>query len=334
LLANAVNAALEMGHASLEALEELKEEMNSFATKLKEFSVEAKVTSESILEMIGLLRSRAHARNDNVKARLAQLESIVNKINCPASPPTVQQRFFQASLGGDTLLGTAFVGGTETTLTANMLFDLVQELQAKVDLLAKQAKNTGVIFNDVAFNSELEYSVWLAKHNPSRMGFAAMVDFDSIWAFADSELQDSSSWINDTEKSRKIGFKGGKINVIYMHSMGQKYPPVIVGKEKNITSTTTIKMLESFEHWQGNGMGDGYKASLMKTLPMAVDQHHAYCMDHVPAGIICNMALQTAEATMRFWHALVAYLDDKYSMLTSFNLLPKHILLLLSNKVI
>ncbi len=137
LLANAVNAALETGHASLEALEELKEEMDSFATRLKEFSVKAKVTSESILKMIGFLRSRAQARNDDVRARLAQLESIVNGIDCPASPPTVQQRFFQASLGGDTPLGTAFVGGTETTLTANMLFDLVQELQGKVDLLAE-----------------------------------------------------------------------------------------------------------------------------------------------------------------------------------------------------
>ncbi len=291
MLANAVNAALETGHASLEALEELKEEMGSFTTRLKEFSVEAKVTSESILKMIGLLRSRAQARNDDVRARLAQLESIVKGINHPTSPPTVQQRFFQASLGGDTPLETAFVGGTETTLTANMLFDLVQELQAKVDLLAEQAKNTGVIFNDVAFNSESEYSVWLAKHNPSGMGFAAMVDFDSIWAFVDSELQDSSSWINDMEKSRKIGFKGGKINRIYMHSMGQKYPSVFVGKEKNVTSITTIKMLELFEHWQGNGMGDGYKASLTKTLQTAVDQHHTYCMDHVPAGVVHDMAL-------------------------------------------
>jgi hypothetical protein len=93
------------------------------------------------------------------------------------------------------------------------------------------------------------------------------------------------------EKSRKIGFKGGKIDVIYMHSMGQKYPLVFVGKEKNITSTTTIKMLESFEHWQGNGMGDGYKASLTKTLQMAVDRHHAYCIDHVPAGVVSDMAL-------------------------------------------
>jgi hypothetical protein len=46
------------------------------------------------------------------------------------------------------------------------------------------------------------------------------------------------------------------------------------------------------------------------------------------------MALKTAEALMRFWHSFVTYLDDEYSMLTSFNLLPKHILLLLSNQVV
>jgi hypothetical protein len=46
------------------------------------------------------------------------------------------------------------------------------------------------------------------------------------------------------------------------------------------------------------------------------------------------MALKTAEHTMRFWHSFVAYLDEEYSMFTSFNLLPKHILPLLSNHVV
>ena len=46
------------------------------------------------------------------------------------------------------------------------------------------------------------------------------------------------------------------------------------------------------------------------------------------------MALKTAEHTMLFWHSFVAYLDEEYLMLTSFNLLPKHILLLLSNHVV
>ncbi len=136
------------------------------------------------------------------------------------------------------------------------------------------------------------------------------------------------------EKSRKIVLRGGRFKASYMHSMGQKHSSAFVGKEKNITSTTTLKMLESIEQWQGNGMGDGYKASLTKALQAAIKRHQAYCLDHVPPGIVHEMALKTAEALMRFWHSFVAYLDDEYSMLTSFNLLPKHILLLLLNQVV
>jgi hypothetical protein len=81
-------------------------------------------------------------------------------------------------------------------------------------------------------------------------------------------------------------------------------------------------------------MGDGYKATLTKALDGAVECHRTYCNDQVPPGVVRDMALKTSEATMRFWHSFVAYLDEEYSMLTSFNLLPKHILLLLSNHVV
>jgi hypothetical protein len=261
-----------MGHALAEALEALKGEMDTFAASLKEFSLEAKVTSKSILKMIALIRSQAQARDDNVPARLLPLEAVVNEIDRPISPHMIQQRFNNL-LGGNIPLGTAIMGGTETTITANMLFNLVQELQAKVDILLEQAKNTGIIFHDTAFNLESKYSVWLAFHNPSGAGCAAMVNFQSIWAFAESESQDSSAWLNNMEKSRKIGLRGGRFEASYMHSMGQKYPSAFVGKEKNITSTTTLKMLELIEQWQGNGMGGGYKASLTKALQAAIKQH-------------------------------------------------------------
>jgi hypothetical protein len=161
-----------------------------------------------------------------------------------------------------------------------------------------------------------------------------MVDFQSIWAYAESDAADSSAWLNDMEKTRKMGLKGGRYEATYMHSMGMKYPSYFVGKERNITSTTTIKMLESIDLWRGNGMGDGYKATLTKALDGAVERHRTYCNDQVPPGVVRDMALKTSEATMRFWHSFVAYLDEEYSMLTSFNLLPKHILLLLSNHVV
>ena len=47
-------------------------------------------------------------------------------------------------------------------ITANMLFNLVRELQGKVDLLTERAKHTGIVFNGVAFNSESELSAWFA----------------------------------------------------------------------------------------------------------------------------------------------------------------------------
>ena len=58
-LADSVNAALEAGHSSAEALEDLKGEMDTFANSLNDFSTEAKVTSDKILKMIVLIRQRA-----------------------------------------------------------------------------------------------------------------------------------------------------------------------------------------------------------------------------------------------------------------------------------
>jgi len=230
-------------------------------------------------------------------------------------------------------MGTVVVGGSDTVITANLLFNLIRELQGKVDLLTTRAKHNSMFFNGLAFNSESELSAWFALHNPSGAGCVAMIDFQSIWSYADSDTADSSSWLNDMEKSRKMGLKGGRYEGTYMHSMSMKYPTYFVGKEKNITSSTTIKMLESIELWRGNGMGDGYKATLTKALDGAVERHRTYCNDQVHPGVVRDMALKTAEHTMRFWHSFVAYLDEEYSMLMSFNLLPKHILLLLSNHV-
>jgi hypothetical protein len=46
------------------------------------------------------------------------------------------------------------------------------------------------------------------------------------------------------------------------------------------------------------------------------------------------MALQSGEATNSFWEPLVAYIEDKYSLLMLFKLLANHVLLLLSNQVV
>ena len=158
-LAESVNAALGAGHAFAELLEDLKEEMDNFAINLNTFSSEAKVASESILKMITLIRKRAQTREDNMRARKIQIESVIGGSPCPSSPPALQHQLFNLPSTGDTPLGTAIVGGTKTILTANMLFSLVRKLQVKVNMLTERAKHNGVLFNGIGFNSESEFRI-------------------------------------------------------------------------------------------------------------------------------------------------------------------------------
>ncbi len=81
-------------------------------------------------------------------------------------------------------------------------------------------------------------------------------------------------------------------------------------------------------------MGDGTKERLTSNLQMAVRHHRQYCKDFVPEGILGETTIKTAEFTLLFWNVLVAYIKDEYMLLLSFKLLPKHVLLLLSNQIV
>jgi hypothetical protein len=126
--------------------------------------------------MIVLIRQRAQTRDDNMCARILQIESVIRGFQRPQSPPSFQQHLLSSPKGGDTPLGTVVVGGSDTTIT----FNLIWELQGKIELLTTRAKHNGVLFNGMAFNSESELASWFALHNPSGAGCAAMVDFQSI----------------------------------------------------------------------------------------------------------------------------------------------------------
>ncbi len=151
--------------------------------------------------MIVLIRQRAQTRGDNMRARILQIESVIGGFPRPQSPPTFQSQVNNSPRVGDTPMGTVVVGGSDTVITANLLFNLICELQGKVDLLTMRAKHNCVFFNGLAFNSESELSAWFALHHPLGAGCAAMVDFQSIWSYANSDTADSSSWLNDMEKS-------------------------------------------------------------------------------------------------------------------------------------
>ena len=81
-------------------------------------------------------------------------------------------------------------------------------------------------------------------------------------------------------------------------------------------------------------MGDGQKEKLTADLQWAVQSHRTYCEAYLPEGPLREAAIKTAKVTMLFWTSLVAYIEDKYTLLMAFKLLPKHVLLLLSNQVV
>ncbi len=93
-------------------------------------------------------------------------------------------------------------------------------------------------------------------------------------------------------------------------------------------------MFDSHNAWREDGAGNGNKQCLTDTLATAVCRHWQYCKDYLPEGEMRIMALRTTAAANTFWERLFAYIDYEYSLLASFKLLSKHILLLLSNQVV
>ena len=84
----------------------------------------------------------------------------------------------------------------------------------KVDVLTERSKNTGVIFQQVAFSSEAEFSHWYANLNPSGSGLTAFVVLVSIWTFASVDQIDTSQWLNEIHRSKAVGLKGGNADTV------------------------------------------------------------------------------------------------------------------------
>jgi hypothetical protein len=267
--------------------------------------------------------------------RIKQVETFLNAgplANLPS--PLMTLHTSNPPVDADTPLGTVSIGGNATTVTATMLFSMVRDLQAKVEVLTERLKNTGVIFDRKAFSSETEFVLWFMSKNPSGEGLAGFVDIILFWAFSISDVGDASQFLIEAECSKKIGLRG-KVEVAYAHSMSTRYPTAFVGNIKDqILSTTTILMFSSYEAWRGDGSRDRKKQTLMARLAACMRGHRQYCEDNISDPELRSMALRTAEAASTFWECLVAYVDDEYSLLMSFHLLAKHVLLLLSNQVV
>ena len=193
-LADAVQTSLTSGGLVTGDLSDLQIEMDSFSKDIRVFAEPAKLSSETVLGIISRIRDKVNSRHQAMRSRLKMLEVVLEEARRPPSPPSTQ-RISPANmmyggagvLEGDTPLGVASVGGSETVLTSNYLFGLIRDLQAKVDVLTERSKNTGVIFQQVAFSSEAEFSYWYPHLNPSGSGLTDFVDSVSIWTFASGD---------------------------------------------------------------------------------------------------------------------------------------------------
>jgi hypothetical protein len=281
-VSEAVTVALNAGDSAAYDIQELREGMNGFHQELQDYATAAQVESRMILKVVSKMRDMANLWNAAVKSRVAKLEAAMARPHVrPSSLPTPPRltNTYQAFKGapgidGNTPLGVATVGGNEVVISANYLFGMIRELQAKVDVLVEWSKNTGVIFGQLAFTSESEFSLWMMDQNPSGLGLAGFVDLISIWVFAAGDSVDTSTWLNEAQRAKSVGLKGENADAMYAHSMTRHYPTSFTGKEKNqILSTMTIKMLETYEAWQGTIMGDGQKERLTTNLQLAANRH-------------------------------------------------------------
>jgi hypothetical protein len=211
-----------------------------------------------------------------------------------------------AGIDADTVFGVGQVGRVNVDLSINSLFCLVTTLEAKVQILSERAKNTGVLFHDVAYASEKEFALSYHPANSSGQGAAGFVDIISIWNFATIDHGDSESWLTEQKNAKSVGYTHA-LDAKYAYSMGVRYPSAFAGSDKeDITSTSTIKMLKSIVTWRGNGLGDGYKEKLTESMTQAIRSHKKYCDDFVPKGWLREHALWSGQYTQTsgkcYWH--------------------------------
>ncbi len=262
-------------------LDELRKETNNFLSDLHSYAAAAEVLNETILKVIAKAQEVSNLRHTAIRACITWLEHTVSQTPQPLLPPQPQRaattsQMFSASSGiaGNMPLEVATIGGSETVITASYLFGLVRDLQAKVDVLIEQSKNTGVIFQQLAFLLEAEFGYWYTALSASGSGLAAFVNLISIWTFASGNPMDTSQWINAVHLSKAVGLKGENVDAVYVHSILQRYPTSFIGMDKTlILSTTTFKMLELYNAWRGRIMGDEQKEKLTADLKWAVQSH-------------------------------------------------------------
>jgi hypothetical protein len=185
-LGYAVQGVLDENEKMRPVLQSVEEQIQTFAEELVDSAEQVEQVKESLLILIDRVLAIATKRTDTLDARITSLEvapSLVGRRAAPASQTG-------ASAGGltpDTSFGHVLIGSTSVEVTMNAVLSQIRSLEARVQAVSDQSKNTGVSFHSWAFSSETEFGAWYMANNPSGGGPSAFVDIVSIWSFASTE---------------------------------------------------------------------------------------------------------------------------------------------------
>jgi hypothetical protein len=315
-------------------MERLREEIQVFQVRLDEFADAAEVSKVEVLKTIRAVLGQAQRSSQLAKKRILEIEQLVDQRISGSTPDVFSGRQVSASLDEHASFGTVQIGGTDQELTMHFLYQMVCELKTSVTVLTERAKSTGIIFNGKAFASESDFAVWFGSKSTSGGGMAGFVDFVSIWAFSTVDNQETMEMLTERTKAAQLGLSSN-YDAQYFNSFLQRYPRQLFGKSaSSVTSTTIIEVLKDWADWMGVGGIDGHKQKLTQAMTLASRRHRAYCEANISSPELRALAVATAEATVTFWNSFAVYLYDEYTLLTSFNLKVKSVLLLLSNQVV
>ncbi len=337
-LAHALETAVQVGHNTREGLVTLSGHFDTFCDGLKDCILKTTLMRDILVKLMGRVQANEAKRSQALAACVSALKQMVSPLGtATAIAPVVNAPVVQASgtIDADTSFGTGHIVSMPMEITMNSQFDKIKDLEAKVHILQEHAQNMGIIFHCIAFSSETMFNLWYFAQNPSGKGLAAVVDIMSIWQFltldGDSNV---NTWLAEKRHVKNFGYKHN-VDAKYVHSMSVQYPAAFAGTKKEaILTTTTIAMLKSIIAWHGNDMGDGIKDRLTTQMHTAVERHACYCEENLPKGTLRVHAVRSAECTQYFWQTLAAYIEAELTMLLSFNLTKRDVLLLMSNQIV
>ncbi len=148
LLGDTISEAIMLGKSTAYKLHLIKKDIGTFRDKLTAFADAAKVSKEYPLCLISQVLDVEQDSSKKASKQLNQVKLVLRQGVPPVptetlTPPQLTQMQGLSRTGSfdaDTPLGSVQIGGSNTQLIVNMLFSIVRDIQAKVDMLNKQSK--------------------------------------------------------------------------------------------------------------------------------------------------------------------------------------------------